>query len=63
MELSESVEPPNTPLSKLPRSEAPVSIADDVVFELDELLLLVMPAVVPQLAASIIELANTANEI
>ena len=38
-------------------------MADDVVVELDELLLLVLPAVVPQLAASIIELANTANEI
>lgn len=41
----------------------PVSIADDVVVELDELLLLVMPAVVPQLVASIIEPANTAKEI
>lgn len=38
-------------------------MADDVVFELDELLLLVMPAVVPQLVASIIEPAKTANEI
>lgn len=35
-------------------------MADDVVVELDEL---VLPAVVPQLAASTIELANTANEI
>lgn len=63
MLLSESVEPPNTPLSKLPRSEASASMADDVVFELDELLLLVLPAVVPQLVASIIEPAKTANEI
>ena len=38
-------------------------MADDVVVELDGLLLLVLPAVVPQLVTSIIEPANTANEI